>query len=340
MRILSIQSSVAYGHAGNSAATFPLQRLGHEVWPVLTVHFSNHTGYGAWRGQVFDPPMVADVLHGIEERGVLGSADVVLTGYQGSPGVAEVVLDAVARVRELNPSVVYCCDPVMGDVGRGMYVQPGIPELIRDRVVPSADVVTPNAFELAYLAGTGGDPETAVPADITTQDGLLAAVDRVREEGPRTVLVTSIEDGRAVPPEPGGNTGDGETGSHFGVTDDSGSGGDDGDGGGDEGAGGNQAPGSISMVAVDDSGAYRVRTPRLPLQVNGAGDVTAALFVVHLLEHGIAEALARTASSIFAVLTETMREVRAGESGPEIAIVAAQHAIAEPAREFEVTRLR
>jgi len=347
MRILSIQSSVAYGHAGNSAATFPLQRLGHEVWPVLTVHFSNHTGYGAWRGQVFDPPMVADVLHGIEERGVLGSADVVLTGYQGSPGVAEVVLDAVARVRELNPGAVYCCDPVMGDVGRGMYVQPGIPELIRDRVVPAADVVTPNAFELAYLAGSGGDPETAVPADVTTQDGLLAAVDRLRERGPRTVLVTSIEDGREVPPEPGGNTGDGESGTHFGLTDGpSGDGDAAGDsdtaGGGDTtgDAAGDEVPGTISMVAVDDSGAYRVRTPRLPLQVNGAGDVTAALFVVHLLEHGIVEALARTASSIFAVLAETMHQVRVGQAGPEIAIVAAQDAIAHPAREFEVTRLR
>jgi pyridoxine kinase len=332
MRILSIQSSVAYGHAGNSAATFPLQRLGHEVWPVLTVHFSNHTGYGAWRGQVFDPSMVADVLRGIEERGVLGSADVVLTGYQGSPGVAEVVLDAVARVRELNPDAVYCCDPVMGDVGRGMYVQPGIPELIRDRVVPAADVVTPNAFELAYLAGTGGDPESAVPADVTTQDRLLAAVGRVRAMGPRTVLVTSIEDGREVPPEPGGNTGDGETGAHFGVLDGSGS--------GATGASGDEVPATISMVAVDDSGAYRVRTPRLPLQVNGAGDVTAALFVVHLLEHGIAEALARTASSVYAVLTETMQQVRQRRSGPEIALIAAQDAIANPAREFEVARIR
>ena len=95
MRILSIQSSVAYGYVGNSAATFPLQRLGHEVWPVNTVHFSNHTGYGAWRGIVLDPAVVADVIDGIADRGVLGTADAVLTGYQGSPGVAAVVLDTV-----------------------------------------------------------------------------------------------------------------------------------------------------------------------------------------------------------------------------------------------------
>src|SRR3954454_13754853 len=98
MRILSIQSSVAYGHVGNSAATFPLQRLGHEVWPVLTVHFSNHTGYGSWRGTVLDPAVIAEVIEGIDERGVLGQVDAVLTGYQGSPGVADVVLSTVGRV--------------------------------------------------------------------------------------------------------------------------------------------------------------------------------------------------------------------------------------------------
>ncbi|MEP6980156.1 MAG: pyridoxal kinase, partial [Nakamurella sp.] len=112
MRILSIQSSVAYGYVGNSAATFPLQRLGHEVWPVLTVHFSNHTGYGNWRGAVLDPGVVGEVIDGIADRGVLGTADAVLTGYQGSTGVSAVVLDAVARVRALNPAAVYCCDPV------------------------------------------------------------------------------------------------------------------------------------------------------------------------------------------------------------------------------------
>src|ERR1700712_2215174 len=173
MRILSIQSSVAYGHVGNSAATFPLQRLGHEVYPVLTVHFSNHTGYGSWRGQVLDPAVVADVIAGIDDLGALAGVDAVLTGYQGSPGVAEVVLDTVARVRALNPRAVYCCDPVLGDTGRGMFVLPGVPELMRDRVVPVADIITPNEFELAYLAGV----EVSALGQL---EGLLDAVDRVR----------------------------------------------------------------------------------------------------------------------------------------------------------------
>ncbi len=189
MKILSIQSSVAYGHVGNSAAVFPLQRLGHEVWPVLTVHFSNHTGYGAWRGPLLDPDDVRDVIAGIDDRGVLGTADAVLSGYQGDPAVGRVVLDAVARVKELNPAAVYCCDPVMGDRGRGMFVRPGIPEYLRDEVVPRADIVTPNHFELDFLAGR----------DTSTITEVLDAVDAVRATGPRDVLVTSVLHGDSSP---------------------------------------------------------------------------------------------------------------------------------------------
>jgi pyridoxine kinase len=182
VKILSIQSSVAYGHVGNSAAVFPLQRLGHEVWPVLTVHFSNHTGYGAWRGPLLAPTDVAEVITGIADRGVLGSADAVLSGYQGDPAMGAVILDAVDQVKAANPDAVYCCDPVMGDVGRGMFVRPGIPEYLRDVVVPRADIITPNHFELDFLAGR----------TTRTLPELLAAVDVVRAAGPRHVLVTSV----------------------------------------------------------------------------------------------------------------------------------------------------
>ncbi|MET3807529.1 pyridoxine kinase [Nakamurella sp. UYEF19] len=288
MRILSIQSSVAYGHVGNSAATFPLQRLGHEVWPVLTVHFSNHTGYGSWRGQVLDPGVVAEVIEGIADRDVLGTVDAVLTGYQGSPGVAEVVLQTVARIRALNPAVVYCCDPVLGDVDRGMFVLPGVPELMRDRVVPVADVVTPNAFELAYLAGVSLD-------DISEMTGLLAAVERVRAMGPSTVLVTSVE--------------------------------------GLWGNGSDVSGAEIAMLAVDPTGAFLVRTPRLPISVNGAGDVTAALFLAHL-PSGIQSALAKVASSVHAILRRT-----ADSGSREIQLIQSQHEIAHPACEFEVVRI-
>src|SRR4051794_22411306 len=153
MELLSIQSSVAFGHVGNSAAVFPLQRLGIEAWAVNTVHFSNHTGYGEWRGPLLAPDDVRDVIAGIDDRGALAGIDAVLSGYQGDPAVGAIILDAVARVKELNPDAVYCCDPVMGDVGRGMFVRPGIPEFMRDTVVPGADILTPNHFKLDFLAG-------------------------------------------------------------------------------------------------------------------------------------------------------------------------------------------
>lgn len=179
--ILSIQSSVAYGHVGNSAATFPLMRLGVEVWPVITVHFSNHTGYGAWRGPMLSPADVAEVITGIDERGVLGRADAVLSGYQGAAEMGAQVLAAVDLVKQRNPSAIYCCDPVIGDVGRGIYVRPGIPEFMRDEVVPHADLVTPNHFELDFLTGR----------TTTTLDEVLDAAAALRAAGPRLVLVTS-----------------------------------------------------------------------------------------------------------------------------------------------------
>ena len=146
------------------------------------MHFSNHTGYGEWRGPLLSAEDLREVILGVEERGALARVAAVLSGYQGAEEVGAVVLETVARVKELNPAAVYCCDPVMGDVGRGMFVRPGIPEFMRDQVVPVADVITPNHFELDFLAGR----ETHTVAD------LLEAVDAVRAEGPSTVLVTSV----------------------------------------------------------------------------------------------------------------------------------------------------
>ena len=185
MKVLSIQSSVAYGHVGNSAAVFPLQRLGVEVWPVHTVHFSNHTGYGAWRGPLLPADDVREVITGIEERGVLGQVDAVLSGYQGGEDIGDVILDAVARVKAANPAATYTCDPVMGNAKSGCFVNPAIPELLRERVVPAADVITPNQFELGFLTGT--DPHSL--------DEVLESADAARAMGPSTILVTSVETG-------------------------------------------------------------------------------------------------------------------------------------------------
>jgi len=183
MKILSIQSAVAHGHVGNSAAVFPLQRIGVEVLPVYTVNFSNHTGYGAWRGPMIAPDDVREVITGIEERGVLPQIDAVLSGYQGGEGIADVIIEAVAKVKAANPDAVYACDPVMGNAKSGCFVAPAIPELLRDKVVPVADIITPNQFELGYLTRTE-------PGDL---ESTLASVDAAMAMGPSVVLVTSVE---------------------------------------------------------------------------------------------------------------------------------------------------
>lgn len=180
--ILSIQSAVAYGHVGNSAAVFPLQRIGHEVWPVYTVNFSNHTGYGAWEGPMIPAEQVRKIVQGIEDRGALARVDAVLSGYQGGDDIADVIVDTVARVKELNPNALYACDPVMGNAKSGCFVSDNIPPLLRDKVVPVADIITPNQFELGYLTGK----------EATDLDSTLDAVDAARAMGPDTVLVTSV----------------------------------------------------------------------------------------------------------------------------------------------------
>jgi len=182
MNLISIQSHVVYGHVGNSAAVFALQRLGCEVWPVHTVQFSNHTGYAAWKGEVFASARIGEVVDGMAGIGVLGDCDGVLSGYVGAVETGEAILAAIGRVKAANPDARYCCDPVIGNRARGEFVRPGIAAFMRERAVPAAQVVTPNHFELDRLAGR----ETRSLADI------LSAIDHIHSRGPRAVLVTSV----------------------------------------------------------------------------------------------------------------------------------------------------
>ena len=143
MTVISIQSQVAYGHVGNSAAVFPLQMHGIEVTAVPTTLLSNRPGYPTLRGRVLDAPLVADLLLGVEERGAVDSAKMILSGYLGSAEIAAVVADFVARARARNPALLYCCDPVLGDRDRGLFVQAEIPPLVRDRLCRLADISRP-----------------------------------------------------------------------------------------------------------------------------------------------------------------------------------------------------
>ncbi len=285
MNILSIQSWVAYGHVGNASAVFPLQRLGAEVWAVHTVQFSNHTGYGAWTGQVFGGDDIRALVDGIAARGVLPSCDAVLSGYLGDAGVGEAVLDAAARVRAANPAMLYCCDPVIGDVGRGVFVRAGIPELIGARAVPAADILTPNGFELEHLTGR------AVRTRADAAGAVAALQARMAPAGPATVLVTSLR------------------------TDDT-------------------PDDAVDMLAADRTGAWLLRTPLLPMSVNGAGDAIAALFLFHRLRTGQAgAALEAAGSAVHGLLRRTL----AAESR-EILLVAAQNEFVTPTRWFTAER--
>lgn len=277
MNILSIQSHVAFGHVGNASAVFPMQRLGVEVWPIHTVQFSNHTGYGDWTGRVFDGPMIEELVEGIARRGVLPHCDGVLSGYMGSADIGNAILGTVARVRKANPQALYCCDPVIGDVGRGVFVRLGIPEFMREQAVPAADVVTPNQFELDHLTGLTS----------ATLAQARHAVESLRAMGPRVVLVTSLH----VDDTPAD---------------------------------------SIDILAADGEGMWRVRTPKLSVGVNGAGDAIAALFFVHWLRtRSAAQALASASSSVWGLLRRTQ------EAGSrEILTVAAQDEFVSPSRTF------
>jgi len=282
MAILSIQSAVAYGSVGNAAAVFPLQRLGFEVWRVDTVLFSNHTGYGAWRGTVLDPKLVEEILHGIEERGVLGRCEAVLSGYLGSVELGSVVLEAVRQVTRANPKALYCCDPVLGDADRGFFVRPELADFFRAEAVLLADILTPNRFELETLTGERVDTLAAA----------RAACDMLLARGPRVILVTSL-DVAEVSPE------------------------------------------SAALLAATSEGGWLVRTPRLPIVANGAGDLTAALFLAHFLRSGEAgTALGETAAGVHAVIAETVRSGAA-----ELAIVAAQDTVVAPPKRFPVERV-
>lgn len=279
MQVLSIQSHVAYGHVGNASAVFPMQRLGVEVWPIHTVQFSNHTGYGAWRGRVFDGPAIEDLVAGIGERGVLGACDGVLSGYMGSADIGTAILRAVAAVRAANPSALYCCDPVMGDTGRGVYVRPGIPDFMRDQAVPAADILTPNQFELDALTG--------LPTG--TLDEAKRAVLALQARGPRVVLVTSLVTD-ATPAD------------------------------------------AIDLLAGEGGKFWILRTPRLSLDVSGAGDCIAALFFVHYARTGSAAlALGMAGASVYGLLRRT------AEAGSrEILTVAAQDEFVSPSETFPV----
>lgn len=183
MTILSIQSHVSYGHVGNAAGVFILQRLGIDVWPVHTVLYSNHPGYGAFRGRIVESALVADIVSGIEERGVFPDCRAVIGGYIGSAATGDVLVDAVRRVKQANPDAVFFCDPVMGDRDSGLYVSDEIVSFYKERGGAAADILKPNAFELGILSGRSVD---------TVDQAVSAAADLIHRWALQAVVVSSV----------------------------------------------------------------------------------------------------------------------------------------------------
>lgn len=283
MSVLCINSRVAYGYVGNAAAVPCLQRLGLEAWPIDTVRYSNHPGYGAFEGTAAEPEELRALLAGLAARGALAGCRGLLCGYLGRPETAGVMAEAAERLRAATPQALVLCDPVMGDAAAGLYVPEAVAEAVAAQVVPAADAITPNAFELARLAGRP-------VADVGTA---LAAARVMLERGPRLVLVTSLES-RA--PEP-----------------------------------------TVSMLAVTAEGAWQATTPWLAMEPapNGGGDAVAALFLGHLLNGAaVPDALAASAAAIHAVFAATKAAGRR-----ELALVAAQDALAEPPQAVTAERV-
>lgn len=275
--ILSIQSHVVYGHVGNDAAAFPLQRLGREVWPLMSVQFSSHTGYPGWKGRAFDAGMIDECVAGLEAIGVLRDCAGLLTGYLGKAEIGEAALRALARICAAHSDAAWCCDPVIGDVGRGPYVAPEVADFFRDRALPAATLVTPNAFELEWLTGRS----------IGTAAEARSAVRSLLARGPKVVAVTSL----ALDDTP---------------------------------------PDALDVVAGDATGLWRARTPKLPIAVNGAGDLFSALFFHHWQDSGsTATALSKSVSSVLGIVAATLKAGRR-----ELALIDAQAEFARPSQVF------
>ncbi len=276
--ILSIQSHVAYGYVGNRAAVFPLQRLGFDVTAINTVQFSNHTGYGQWQGDVMTAEHIDHIINGLRQRDLLRNFSAVLTGYLGDVKLGEIILKAVAEIRQHNPDLIYCCDPVMGDVGRGFFVREGLPEFFKHQAVPQADMITPNKFEAEYLTGHS----------INNLDDALQACAILSDSGAKIILITSLE------------------------TDET-------------------PVDHIQMLAYFGHERYLVTTPKFKFNVapNGAGDVTAAIFLGDYLKNkNLQQALEHVSNSVFSILKQTY-----DNKTRELQLIPSQHAIVAPEKQ-------
>ncbi len=277
MAVITIQSQVAYGTVGNSAAVPILQMLGHETWPVPTVMLSNHTGYPDWAGHRFSAAQLRDMLSAIEARGAFADCEAVLTGYIGDPALVPVIADAIDRIRAANPAALIICDPVLGNDAKGLYVEQALVAAVGDGLLPRADILLPNRFELATIAGRV----------IDTVAQALDSADALAAQGPKTIVCKSIPEGEAL----------------------------------------------VGILRTP-AGNWPIRTPRLEVAANGAGDCFAAALLGRLLSGDTPEsAFAGASATIHAILDKTRHSDRA-----EIPLATSRELIVNPPQPFPATR--
>jgi len=181
MNILSIQSYVSYGHVGNSAAVFCFQLFGFNVWPIPTALLSNHPGHPSFQGQKFAASTIQDLILGLSDLGALDQCDAVISGYFADPDISELIANIVTQIKSTNPAAIYLCDPVMGNDEKGLYVPATVPKAIASDLLPIADIVTPNRFELEQLT----------EITVATQEDTAAALHKITKQGPMMAICTS-----------------------------------------------------------------------------------------------------------------------------------------------------
>lgn len=275
MAVLSIQSHVVAGHVGNSAAVFCLQRSGVEAWGLNTLQFSNHTGYEGFKGTVFSETHIRELVDGLAKYVGLSGCEAVLSGYIGRADIGDAVLYAADSVKKANPLAIYCCDPVMGDEGE-LYVSADIPDFMRQKAVPAAEIITPNHFELSLLSG--------MPV-ATEQEAIVAARSLMINGKTRYAVITGIENGDCM-----------------------------------------------IALAVGKEEAFRVVTPKIVFgeSVDGAGDITTALFLANWLQSkDVALALAKAISSIYGLILKTIEM-----KDTQVRLISAQDEIIRPSHMF------
>lgn len=282
--ILSLQSHVAYGYVGNCVATFVLQRMGHEVVKINTVQFSNHSGYGKIFGDVMSLEHIDTIFTGLKELKVLDNIQGVLTGYMGDKALGGVLLKWLKYIKDSNPDVIYCCDPVIGDIGRGVFVKEGVGEFFRDNAARFGDIVTPNHFELSYL----------MKEEVRTIEDAIKACNILHRQGAKVVLVTSL--------------------LVDGISED-----------------------IIQMLVIGKQGVFVISTPKLPMPipVNGAGDMTAAIFLASFLAtKDVKISLEQTATKVYRIFEQTLLSGRR-----ELALIQGQDHLLLNDIQFEATNI-